>query len=300
MPKKFKAKELIQLLKSKYPYGNGYVVLEQVPSGTGAYARSWIDAMVFSLWPSQGLIRSAYEVKVDRGDFLAELQNPIKNQWARDCCHEFWFLAPDGVIKEEELREGDGWIKPRGTGLSIVRHAAKKEDPVLDDVHLAAFMRAAFKQSKQWEDEALERSHDFRTAKAFQEGCERFLKERNATCYLSSADAVYKNCTEATLDEQMKVERQHILEGLDRFQNQLAELFEIFVVLAHISLLQRNEAGEFVTQCWGGVDKNSLEGIKQQIKSGSSSIYTTKGRKQKVRALESIHELARLFLNQEK
>lgn len=56
----------------------------------------------------------AYEVKVSRGDFLAD------EKWPRylPLCHRFYFVAPAGVIQPEEL--------PAEAGLLLVSRNAKK------------------------------------------------------------------------------------------------------------------------------------------------------------------------------
>jgi hypothetical protein len=149
---KVTAEYLVNLIRQRYPVYRDdgfhrYVVLEQVPDGTGMYQGHWIDVAVFHMWPSSGLLRSAFEIKISRSDFLRELQYPNKYKWVQDSFHEFWYVAPQGVIKREELPANAGWLCPRANKLTVKRHAVKNENPKLDDLLLAGFMRAAAKRS---------------------------------------------------------------------------------------------------------------------------------------------------------
>jgi hypothetical protein len=107
-----KASDLVNLIRAKYETNsrgfNPYVILEQVPDGTGGYQNRWIDVAVFQMWPSKGLSRSAFEVKIDRADFIHELSHPEKHQWCKDCFHQFWIVAPKDIVQIEELPIGVG------------------------------------------------------------------------------------------------------------------------------------------------------------------------------------------------
>lgn len=145
--KTWTAAELVSRLQEKYSSG-GYIVLEQVANGTGFKCTSWIDAVVVGLWPSLGLHRFAFEIKVSRDDFLAEKRKRGKNMWARKYMHEFWFIAPEGAIKESDLLEGDGLMVPKGDDLLIIRPATHHEAKC-DDALIASFARSIHKKKKQ-------------------------------------------------------------------------------------------------------------------------------------------------------
>ncbi|MBI3004435.1 MAG: hypothetical protein HYY49_03360 [Ignavibacteriales bacterium] len=51
------------------------------------------------------------EVKVDRRDFLQELKKPHKQFWALMYSNQFYFCAPKGLIKIEELPEYAGLLE---------------------------------------------------------------------------------------------------------------------------------------------------------------------------------------------
>jgi len=277
----YKAEDLIKLIRERYPMNRaaGYqshVVLEQVADGTGMYQGRWIDAVVFSLWASKGLYRFAFEVKVSRSDFLHELSNPIKHKWCLECFHQFWFVAPQDVIQIEELPPNVGWMYPRGGKLAVKRHAVANPNPRLDDVLLAAFMRAASKgidkANKITSKEVLESSEEYRRAKVYQDAIVQFINQRGNTSWLepTNPEAVIEWLDDATMDKQLKQDRDHLLEVTGHFQREILNLLNLFLVVANKSLLARDELGKYVVATYGGQDDLSLDTLQSYINSAKA------------------------------
>jgi hypothetical protein len=269
-----KAEDLVKLIRQRYPLNrpNGFqthVVLEQVPDGTGMYQGHWIDAVVFDLWPSKGLRRSAFEVKVSRSDFLRELQNPLKYKWAQECFHEFWFVAPQNVIQLPELPPDIGWMFPRGGKLAIKRHAVQNPEPKLDDILLAAFMRAAAKEisrvSSATVKDILDGSKDYHLAALYRAAVTTFINQRGIRKYIdpSSPGEVVEWLTEATLDVQLQQDRDHLLQIAGHFQRDIVSLLNVFLVIANKSLLARDELGKHIVSAFGGEDRESVETLRR-------------------------------------
>lgn len=190
-PRQWTARELLELLRAKYSESVSHdwdcrCFLEQVPNGTGGYGdRSWIDAAVIEFWSSHGHTRRAFEIKVARQDFLHEVANRKKNLWCRQVFHEFWFVAPEGVIvSPSEVPEGDGWLAPRGSGLAI-KLQAKRRNAKLDDAFVSAISRALLKRNREAEKragtEVLAKSVDHQEALAWKAGAQEFLRERGCS-----------------------------------------------------------------------------------------------------------------------
>lgn len=306
MADRLTACDLVARLRNKFPPDAGYILLEQVRNATGfVRGASYIDAAVFSTWPSTGLIRSAFEVKVDRSDFLSELQKPKKNQWARDCFHEFWYVSPPDVIKEAELPEGCGWMKTHGKGLSIVRHAPKKVAPIMDDSLLASFMRSAVKgadaSDSRLKKQVLEDSHDYKQAKLWKSAAEKYLKTRSGASLYSvqNVDTVYQALLEASPDAQAKKDRDQIVGVLNQFRIKMGDLFELFAMMSHHTLLETDEAGDYVVRTWGGRNEFSLEGLKKLRKSTKANDSFSKRRYDKMTGLlECLNFLSDEFLKE--
>jgi len=269
--KEYKAEDLIEKLRNRYGH-EAYVVFEQVADCTGAAYQSWIDAVVIGLWPSKGLMRSAFEIKVSRNDYLREIQNPRKNAWARECFHEFWYVAPKGVINTpDELPEGCGWMAPHGKTLKIVKAARRLENPTIDDSLVASLARS-FQDDKQTyfrtaKAEVLKNSREHQNALACKNAVKRFINDRDGYYYGNeSEEEVFKMLVEATFDKEVQHDREQVIEYLQHFQEKITGLFETFAVLAHVSLLERNEAGKFVVSRWGGFDEEMIENLRKKIK----------------------------------
>ena len=281
--KEYKAEDLVALIRKRYSSQNGQfnraVVLEQVPNGTGMNQGRWIDAAVFEMWPSKGLTRSAFEVKVSRSDFLRELSQPEKHKWCRDSFHELWFVAPKDVIQLAELPKGIGWMYPRGDRLCTSRHAVRNPKPTLDDNLLAGFMRAAYKEiesaHKLTAKDVLDNSNEYKQAKAFKAAVIKLLTERNIPIPYTeeNPDNIYNSLTQATMDKQVKQDAERLLQVSGSFQRSIANLTTLFLVIARRALLARNEMGEYVTSVWSVRDEDSVEMLKELSKDSKGHDY---------------------------
>lgn len=292
------AKDLVALIRNRYKTEkNGYnpcVMLEQVPDGTGMFQSRWIDAAVFQMWASKGLSRSAFEVKVSRSDFLNELQHPEKHAWCKEGFHFFWFIAPKDIIQLEELPDGIGWMYPRGNKLCVARQAKHNANPKLDDHLLAGFMRAAYKEiekSKQVNlEDVLTTSEAYKKACQYMEATLKFLKSRGKEYLIpDSSDDIVKALEEATIDKQLKQDREKLLAVTGRFQRDIAGLLSLFLVIANKSLLARNELGDYIVSNYGGEDSEGLKVLKQRASGGKATEYEKR-----------YAELVELILNWEK
>jgi hypothetical protein len=277
-----KAEDIVNLLRRRFASHNGAynrcVVLEQVPDGTGLVQNRWIDVAVFEMWPSKGLTRSAFEIKVSRSDFLRELNTPEKHKWCLDSFHEFWFVAPKGVIQLEELPKGIGWMYPRGEKLCIARHAIRNAKPVLSDELLAGFMRAAYKgieaATKLTSESVLADSTEYKNTSLYREAILRFLQERGIPPpYEVTVENIYSKLVEATLDKQLKQDCDQLLAVSGTFQRTIANLATLFLVIAKRSLIARNEMGDYIVKAYNIRDEDSIEILKEMGKASKMSDY---------------------------
>lgn len=77
-------------------------------------AEQRIDAVAIHCYPSKKFIRVGYEIKVSRGDFLKELKKPDKRVATELFTNVWYFAAPTGMIKPEELPDGWGLVEING------------------------------------------------------------------------------------------------------------------------------------------------------------------------------------------
>ena len=258
MESEWTSDKILELLKGRFKSTTGnfnqVVFLTQVPNGTGGFQSRWIDAAVFEMWPSRGLNRSAFEIKISRADFLNELRQPDKHQWCKDYFHYFWFLAPKDVIKEEELPTGAGWMYPAGSRLNTKRQAIRNDNPKLDDKILAAFMRAAGKRIdtayNAAASELMKTNSDVKRALAFEKATMRLLHECNAVRRyfetLEDEEKIYQLLKNINLDEQTKQDREQLEYKLQNFENEIARLLNIFILIASKSILAKNTLGDYL------------------------------------------------------
>ena len=277
------AEELVALIRKKYKTdANGYnpcVVLEQVPDGTGMYQSRWIDVVVFQMWASNGLTRTAFEIKVSRSDFLNEIQNPQKHAWCRESFHYFFFVAPKGIIQVEELPDGVGWFYPRGSQLCMGRQARINDNPKLDDHILSGFLRAAHKEienSKRVKlEEVLTTSEAYKKTSSYMEATRRFLESRGKSYFIpDTTEDIVRALEEATLDNQLKQDRDKLLQVAGKFQREIAALTNIFLIIANKSLLARDELGQYLVKEYGADDKDGLESLRQQANDKRTGDYS--------------------------
>jgi hypothetical protein len=277
--KTYTSAELIQLLRKKYKTdetANGNhpaILLEQVANATGFSAGRWIDAAVFEMWPMHGLTRRAFEVKVSRSDFLRELSQPEKYKWCLQYFHEFWYVAPKGVIEVEELPQGTGWLYPAGDHLNTARAASHNHNPELNDNLLASFLRSANKEienvARRDKSEYMANDEGHKRAKLYEKATSRFLEQRHARGWYGLPDNendIFKALEEATMDKQLKEDKEHLQGIAETFQQQIAELFNLMAVVATKGLLARDEMGKHLIERWGGqdpADKDSLKKLKK-------------------------------------
>jgi len=95
---------VFNLLKKYRFVEESVALLPQVASSTGAGAGRTADAIAMQLWPSRGLTIEGIEIKVDRRDWLRELEDPAKADVISAYCDKWWVVAPVGVV---DLKKDD-------------------------------------------------------------------------------------------------------------------------------------------------------------------------------------------------
>lgn len=104
------AQDIIKALKYYHPHPHWACVTEMRSVGYKGEGRK-IDLWALSCAPSDGLQAHAYEIKVSRSDWLSELKKPLKRRLGMAISNQFWFVAPAGIIKPEEVPPMCGLIE---------------------------------------------------------------------------------------------------------------------------------------------------------------------------------------------
>jgi len=122
----------------KFHSQDGWIFFAELRFGTGYYSEhsdQRVDAWAIHTWPSfrgQGKVlapnvRRAFEIKVNGGDVLNELRNPDKRWVAYSISHEFYFVAPKGLINKKLLTKDDGLIEWNGESMRITKGPRVRE-----------------------------------------------------------------------------------------------------------------------------------------------------------------------------
>ena len=99
------ADDLVAMLRRRYK--DAWAIVTEVPVLYFQRARR-IDAVAVPLIRKENSI--GFELKVDRGDFLRELEDPSKYLTGMALFNHFYFVAPPGIVKNDELPEDCGLI----------------------------------------------------------------------------------------------------------------------------------------------------------------------------------------------
>jgi hypothetical protein len=122
---RMEANEIIALLSARYPPPK-WVFFSELRFGTGygKLAEQRLDAWAMHCWPSKKFLKIAFEVKVTHRDFLRELKRPKKRAAAMSVSNQFYFVAPNGIIRKREVPSGCGlMLVYEDKGLIVVKEA---------------------------------------------------------------------------------------------------------------------------------------------------------------------------------
>jgi hypothetical protein len=120
-----------------------HIWLSEVRNQTG-FARGnqrTADGLVVSLWPSRGIWFAGVEVKVDRRDWLRELDDPTKSEAIQQYCDYWWVAAPPGVVEVAELPVTWGLIEVSGGKCKTIKEAMKLHAKALKPEFVASVLR---------------------------------------------------------------------------------------------------------------------------------------------------------------
>ena len=129
---KWTAADIKERLRDRYPPPEWALIPElRIGTSYGRLVEKRIDAWAINCWRSQKFLKISFEIKVSRSDFLRELKDPKKRLPAMSVSNEFYFVAPKGIIKKEELPDDCGLIELLDSGS--LRLAVRAETRQITD-----------------------------------------------------------------------------------------------------------------------------------------------------------------------
>lgn len=282
-PKKWTADEVRKCIENRFDIlGNGNskksVVFHEVPTGTG-FRVGWIDSVVCELWPSNFWHRRAIEIKVARSDFLHELDNYAKSEWAREHFHEFYFCSPPDIIKPDEVPEGCGLYHTRGDSI-VTKKKAMRHIPKTTDELVAALMRSAEKAMssayERAERKALEESMEYQRMKRVYEIVEEFFNKRGQYICVNDPEEIHERLQKATASDVAKAEFDIVHGQLDTFRNRMFEVLRVMIPMAFIALNETDDLGKTYFRSFGLRDLGAWSEITDRAKASRRRDKTKK------------------------
>ena len=121
-----------------------HAIIFQVPDGTGMNKCRTADALAINCWNSRQVELQGFEIKVSRGDWQKEMQDPSKSATFMIHCHRWWIVAAPGIVKLEELPGDWGLMELTARGNLSTKSVATLRNPEpLSFEMLAGIMRRA-------------------------------------------------------------------------------------------------------------------------------------------------------------
>jgi hypothetical protein len=103
----------------------------------------YADAISVSTYPSRGLTVDGFEIKVSKGDWKRELENPDKAEEIARYCDHWWVVAPAGIVPPGTVPKGWGLLEAKKSGLFKTLVAPILTPDPLDRMFLVSMLRSA-------------------------------------------------------------------------------------------------------------------------------------------------------------
>lgn len=123
-----------------------WATIFDVGNATGFAHNRRADAISLNLWPSRGMEMHGFEVKVHRGDWLCEKDDPEKSAPIQKFCDRWWLVVGhESVIQDGELPATWGLLVMKGRKLVQKVEAPKLAPEPWPRPFVAAMLRCATK-----------------------------------------------------------------------------------------------------------------------------------------------------------
>lgn len=93
-----------------------FITIREARCGTGYRYQNQRSFDYMAICTLEGNSVRGYEVKASRADFLKDVKDPEKQKALRCFCNLFYYVAPEGMIKKEELPPWAGLIELKYDG----------------------------------------------------------------------------------------------------------------------------------------------------------------------------------------
>ena len=122
---------IVETLAAAHSAEHGWVFVRELRMGTGygGGVEQRLDGWAIQCWRKNGVqnLRRAFEIKQSAADLTVELKDPDKRWLAKAVSHEFYFVAPTGLVNPKLLDVDDGLMEFDGDKLTVRRTARIRE-----------------------------------------------------------------------------------------------------------------------------------------------------------------------------
>jgi len=117
---------MIRSIIDHYSDRNQWAFIVELRTGTGYghWSQKYIDLFAINCYPSKGNHKIAFEIKTSRSDFLNEMKKPLKRHPALMISNQFYFAAPKGMLKPDEIPQEAGLVEVGTEGEVVIKVAA--------------------------------------------------------------------------------------------------------------------------------------------------------------------------------
>lgn len=149
-PVKLTAEDLSAALRRRLESQGGWYQFEEVQAGPSA--GRFADVVAVQTFWSRGIKVEAYELKVNRGDWLKELRDPEKAEAIAKHVDRFYVVASPGVVQLAEVPEGWGLLecRPPSNKLRQLKAAPPLQDGKRKRVSLGMFIGILRAAERAW------------------------------------------------------------------------------------------------------------------------------------------------------
>ena len=146
--KNVNALQVADCVTTKRYSGDQWCTFREVRDGTGFAKRTnrYADLLAMSIWPSRGIYLEGVEIKVQRSDWLRELENPKKADAFHKYCRYWFVAAPKGVVEASEVPETWGYLEVTPKRCTVQKRPKENQPEPFDSLFVASLVRHA-KQS---------------------------------------------------------------------------------------------------------------------------------------------------------
>jgi len=149
------ADEIKEILKERHQLPR-WICVTELPTTTGyppaarfrpLEALRVIDVFAMALWPSLHYERIAYEIKINRNDWLKELADPKKRVKAMSLSHRFYFVLAPNIYKEDSIDDNCGILEVRKEHIKVIHRAARRKIGEMSQDFVASLARRIKQES---------------------------------------------------------------------------------------------------------------------------------------------------------